>query len=205
MSDRSVTIWNLLVGFTIVSLVATSFKLFPMNKNYNHVKVRSSNLQFGTDKELEDIISYLEERLELRSEFQFVIENTPMMLTNVLALADGSGRRVKRNRNAVRVALVYQRDEYFQAQIDYRGQAFTVSVGDTIPNVGIVDKIDGSQVVIKTDGGLKTYPAPGSESVSFNENMENIHLTSKMQKWLINKDSHILFSENKRKTHTGYR
>jgi hypothetical protein len=193
------------VGFTIVSLVATSFKLFPMNKNYNHVKVRSSNLQFGTDKELEDIISYLEERLELRSEFQFVTENTPMMLTNVLALADGSGRRVKRNRNAVRVALVYQRDEYFQAQIDYRGQAFTVSVGDTIPNVGIVDKIDGSQVVIKTDGGLKTYPAPGSESVSFNENMENIHLTSKMQKWLINKDSHILFSENKRKTHTGYR
>jgi len=205
LSDRSVTIWNLLVGFTIVSLVATSFKLFPMNKNYNHVKVRSSNLQFGTDKELEDIISYLEERLELRSEFQFVTENTPMMLTNVLALADGSGRRVKRNRNAVRVALVYQRDEYFQAQIDYRGQAFTVSVGDTIPNVGIVDKIDGSQVVIKTDGGLKTYPAPGSESVSFNENMENIHLTSKMQKWLINKDSHILFSENKRKTHTGYR
>ena len=205
MSDRSVTIWNLLVGFTIVSLVATSFKLFPMNKNYNRVKVRSSNLQFGTDKELEDIISYLEERLELRSEFQFVTENTPMMLTNVLALADGSGRRVKQNRNAVRVALVYQRDEYFQAQIDYRGQAFTVSVGDTIPNVGIVDKIDGSQVVIKTDGGLKTYPAPGSESVSFNENMENIHLTSKMQKWLINKDSHILFSENKRKTHTGYR
>ena len=205
MSDRSVTIWNLLVGFTIVSLVATSFKLFPMNKNYNRVKARSSNLQFGTDKELEDIISYLEERLELRSEFQFVTENTPMMLTNVLALADGSGRRVKRNRNAVRVALVYQRDEYFQAQIDYRGQAFTVSVGDTIPNVGIVDMIDGSQVVIKTDDGLKTYPAPGYKSVSFNENMGNIHLTSKMQKWFNNKDSHFLFSENKRKTHTGYR
>ena len=154
MSDRSVTIWNLLVGFTIVSLVATSFTLYPMYKKYNRVKERSSNLQFGTDKELEDIIAYLEERLELRSQFQFVIENTPMMLTNVLALADGSGRRVKRNRNAVRVALVYQRDEYFQAQIDYRGQAFTVSVGDTIPNVGTVDKIDGTQVVIKTADGL---------------------------------------------------
>ena len=205
MSDRSVTIWNLLVGFTIVSLVATSFKLFPMNKKYNRVKARSSNLQFGTDKELEDIISYLEERLELRSEFQFVIENTPMMLTNVLALADGSGRRVKRNRNAVRVALVFQRDENFQAQIDYRGQVFTVSVGDTVPNVGTVDMIDGSRVVIKTNGGLKAYPAPGYESVSFNGNMENIHITSKMQKWFNNKDSHFLFSENKRKTHTWYR
>ena len=76
MSDRSVTIWNLLVGFTIVSLIATSFTLFPMYKKYDRVKERSSNLQFGTDKELEDIISYLEERLELRSAFQFVIENT---------------------------------------------------------------------------------------------------------------------------------
>ena len=205
MSDRSVTIWNLLVGFTIVSLIATSFTLFPMYKKYDRVKERSSNLQFGTDKELEDIISYLEERLELRSEFQFVIENTPMMLTNVLALADGSGRRVKRNRNAVRVALVYQRDEHFQAQIDYRGQAFTVSVGDTIPNVGTVDMIDVSQVIIKTDEGLKTYPAPGYESVSFNGKMKRIQLTSKKHNWLMNKDSQILFSENKRKTHTGYR
>ena len=127
MSERSVTIWNLLVGFTILSLIATSFKLFPMNSKYNRLRDASKNLQFGTDKELENIISYLEERLEDRSEFQFRIENTPMLLTNVLGLADGSGRRVKRNRNAIRVAFVYQRDDNFQAQIDYRGKAFTVS------------------------------------------------------------------------------
>ena len=63
MSERSVTIWNLLVGITIVSLIATSFKLFPMNKKYNRLKERSNNLQFGTDKELEGIITYLENRL----------------------------------------------------------------------------------------------------------------------------------------------
>ena len=78
MSDRSVTIWNLIVGFTILSLVATSFKLFPMNKKYDRLKQASENLQFGTDKELENIISYLEERLEDRSEFEFKINNTPM-------------------------------------------------------------------------------------------------------------------------------
>ena len=106
MSERSVTIWNLLVGFTILSLIATSFKLFPMNSKYNRLRDASKNLQFGTDKELENIISYLEERLETEVSFQFRIpENTPMLLTNVLGLADGSGRRVKRNRNAIRVAL----------------------------------------------------------------------------------------------------
>ena len=52
MSDRSTTIWNLLVGLTIVSLLGTSFKLFPMNKKFNRLKARASNVQFGTDKEL---------------------------------------------------------------------------------------------------------------------------------------------------------
>ena len=163
MSERSITIWNLVVGFSIVSIVAMSFKLFPMNKKFNRLKDRSADVQFGTDKELENIISYLEGRLEKRSDFQFEIENTPMLLTNVLGLADGSGRKTKRNRNAIRVALVYQRDEHFQAQIDYRGQAFTVSIGDTLMNIGTVDLIDVTQVVIKTSGGLKSYPAPGYE------------------------------------------
>ena len=163
MSERSITIWNLVVGFSIVSIIAMSFKLFPMNKKFNRLKDRSADLQFGTDKELENIISYLEGRLEKRSDFQFEIENTPMLLTNVLGLADGSGRKTKRNRNAVRVALVYQRDEHFQAQIDYRGQAFTVSIGDTLMNIGTVDLIDVTQVVIKTSSGTKSYPAPGYE------------------------------------------
>ena len=164
MSDRSITIWKLLVGFTILSLVATSFKLFPMNNKYNRLKAAAADLQFGTDKELENIISYLEGRLEERSNYSFMIQNTPMLLTNVLPLADGSGRRVKRNRNAIRVALVYQRDDHFQAQINYRGKAFTVSVGDDVPNIGTIVEIDGTQVTIRTSGGKKSYPAPGYET-----------------------------------------
>ena len=55
MSERSVTIWNLVVGFSIVSIIAMSFKLFPMNKKFIRLKDRSADLQFGTDKELENI------------------------------------------------------------------------------------------------------------------------------------------------------
>ncbi len=178
MSERSLTIWNLLVGITIVSLIATSFKLFPMNKKFGKVKARSANLQFGTDKELEDIIAYLENRLGERSDFLFTIQNTPMMLTNVLTMADGTGRRNRRNRNAVRVALVYQRNEHFQAQIDYRGKAFTVSVGDTVQNIGTVEMIDATQVLIRTSSGVKAYPAPGNEITSFNDR-GNIKVSSR--------------------------
>jgi len=164
MSDRSLTIWNLLIGITILSILAMSFKIFPMNKKYNKLKKRSLNIQFGTDKELENIISYLESRLEDRSKFQFSVNNTPMLLTNVLGLADGSGRKVKRNRNALRVAFVYQRQNSFQAQIDYRGKAFTVTIGDDIPNIGKIILIDGTQVQIKTSSGIKSYPAPGYDA-----------------------------------------
>ena len=164
MSDRSLTIWNLLIGITILSILAMSFKIFPMNKKYNKLKKRSSNIQFGTDKELENIISYLESRLEDRSKFQFSVDNTPMLLTNVLGLADGSGRKVKRNRYVIRVAFVYQRKNSFQAQIDYRGKAFTVTTGDDIPNIGTIISIDGTQVQIKSSNGIKSYPAPGYEA-----------------------------------------
>ena len=74
MSERSLTIWKLLVGFTLFSLIAGGFKLFPMNKRYQQILVKSSSLKFGTDKALEDVIEYLEKRLEERSYYQFVME-----------------------------------------------------------------------------------------------------------------------------------
>jgi hypothetical protein len=187
MSERSVTIWNLLVGITIVSLIATGFKLFPMNKKYNRIKARSSNVQFGTDKELENIIGFLESRLEERSKFQFQIENSPMMLTNVLSLADGSGKRARRNRNALRVALVYQRENNYQAQIDYRGKAFTVTIGDSIPNIGVVEFIDNTQVIIKTNSGIKAYPAPIREIENSGDNKIEIKVTSSKLRETIHK------------------
>jgi len=189
MSERSVTIWNLLVGITIVSLIATGFKLFPMNKKYNRIKARSSNVQFGTDKELENIIGFLESRLEERSKFQFQIENTPMMLTNVLSLADGSGKRARRNRNALRVALVYQRENNYQAQIDYRGKAFTVTIGDSIPNIGVVEFIDNTQVIIKTNSGIKAYPAPIREIENLGDNKIEIKVTNTKLRETINKSN----------------
>lgn len=195
MSERSLTIWNLLIGITIVSLIATGFKLFPMNKKYNRVKARSSNVQFGTDKELENIIGFLESRLEERSKFQFQIENTPMMLTNVLSLTDGSGKRAGRNRNAIRVALVYQRDNNYQAQINYRGKAFTVTIGDSIPNIGVIEFIDNTQVIIKTNSGIKAYPTPNRKIENTSDRKIEIKVTSsKLRQKIKESDSANFFA-----------
>jgi len=160
MSDRGRTIWNLIVGISLISIVAAGLKLFPMNKKYDRIKDRSRNLQFGTDEELENVIAFLEKRLEERNNYQFIINKEPMVLTNVLSL-DGSGRRSRRNKSAIRVALIYQRENNFQAQIDYRGKIFGISAGDFIENIGDVVLIDKNQVIIKNENRLMSYPAPG--------------------------------------------
>ena len=116
MSERSKTVWNLVVGIAIFSLIASGFKLLPMNKKYAKINSRSKNIKFGTDEELENVIGFLENRLEDRNLYRFMIDKEPMMLTNVLSLADGTGRRARRNRSAIRVALIYQRNNNFQAQ-----------------------------------------------------------------------------------------
>ena len=73
--------------------------IYPMNKKYSKINDRSKNIKFGTDEELENVIGFLENRLEDRNLYRFTIDKEPMMLTNVLSLADGSGRRARRNRD----------------------------------------------------------------------------------------------------------
>ena len=90
MSERSQTIWKLLVTFAILSLIAGGFSLYPKNKKYGKIVAKSVRT-FGTDKELENVIEYLEERLKQRGFYQFSLQKQPMRLTNVLTLADGSG------------------------------------------------------------------------------------------------------------------
>ena len=107
-------------------------------------------MQFGTDEELENVIAFLEKRLEERNNYQFIINKEPMVLTNVLSI-DGSGRRSRRNKSVIRVALIYQRENNFQAQIDYRGKNFGVSAGELIENIGEVVLIDKNQVIIKNE------------------------------------------------------
>ena len=163
MSQRNITIWNLLVGMSIISLIAMTMKIIPVNKKYSRLKVRAGEQQFGTDKNLENVINYLEKRLEDRSVYNFSMKKEPMHLTNVLNLENSSGR-TRRDRNAVRVALVYQSNNQYQAQIDYRGKAYNVRTGDLIPNIGLIEHIDGKEVIIKTSLGKKSYPVPNGNN-----------------------------------------
>ena len=162
MSDRSLTIWKLLITFTLLSVISGGFSLYPKNKKYRKIIAKSSR-NFGTDKELENVIEYLEERLEQRGYYQFALEKQPMRLTNVLTLADGSGPSSKRSRSALRVSMIYQSQKKFQAQLNYRGKIYTVASGESISSIGEVVHIDQKQVIMKRENKILSYPAPGTD------------------------------------------
>ena len=50
MSERSLTIWKLLITFAALSILAGGFSLYPKNKKYRKI-VDKSVRTFGTDKE----------------------------------------------------------------------------------------------------------------------------------------------------------
>ena len=162
MSERSNTIWKLLITFAVLSIIAGGFSLYPKNKKYRKIVAKSART-FGTDKELENVIEYLEKRLEQRGYYQFSLEKQPMRLTNVLTLADGSGPSSRRSRSALRVSMIYQSQKKFQAQLNYRGKIYTVTSGEGIPTLGEVVHIDEKQVVMKRENKILSYPAPGTD------------------------------------------
>ena len=162
MSERSNTIWKLLITFALLSIVAGGFSLYPKNKKYRKIVAKSART-FGTDKDLENVIEYLEKRLEQRGYYRFSLEKQPMRLTNVLTLADGSGPSSRRSRSALRVSMIYQSQKKFQAQLNYRGKIYTVSSGEGIPTLGEVVHIDEKQVVMKRENKILSYPAPGTD------------------------------------------
>ena len=162
MSERSNTIWKLLITFAVLSIVAGGFSLYPKNKKYRKIVAKSART-FGTDKELDNVIEYPEKRLEQRGYYQFSLEKQPMRLTNVLTLADGSGPSSRRSRSALRVSMIYQSQKKFQAQLNYRGKIYTVSSGEGIPTLGEVVHIDEKQVVMKRENKILSYPAPGTD------------------------------------------
>ena len=107
-----------------------------------------NNLQFGADKELEGVIDFLEKRLQDRNAFNFTLEKEPLRLTNVLYLTDAQGRMLRyRNKKKLRVTYIIDGASTQYAGIQYRGENYTVVMGDSIAG-GEVVWIDADEVVI---------------------------------------------------------
>jgi len=160
MNNRNQTIWVILIVLSIISIITASVKIIPINNKWNRAKERAENIQYGTDKELEEVIYYLEERLKDRANYQFALEEEPMRLTNVLFLRDAYGRSLRYRRSGkLRVTHIIDGSTQY-AGINYKDKNYSVVVGDSIAG-GVVKWIDKEKVIIYKDGQELPYPVSG--------------------------------------------
>ncbi len=176
MNNRNKTIWVILVLLSVISISAAGIKLYPMNEKWESAKIRAEKLQFGTDKQLESLIDFLEKRLQERNAFNFTLAKEPLRLTNVLYLTDAQGRMLRyRNTNKLRVTHIIDGTSTQYAGIQYRGENYTVVIGDSIAGGEIV-WIDGDEVVIIKGEAEYHYPVAGlaeEENVTMETNSRN--------------------------------
>ncbi len=176
MNNRNKTIWTILVLLSVISIGAAGIKLYPINNKWDAANKRADNLQFGADEELEGVIDFLEKRLKERNAFDFTLEKEPLRLTNVLYLTDARGRMLRyRNTNKLRVTHIIDGTSTQYAGIQYRGQNYTVIVGDSVAG-GEVVWIDVDEVVIVKGASEYHYPVAGlaeEENVTMENNSRN--------------------------------
>ncbi len=139
-------------------LVLNGFKMYPTQRDYFKTVARLEKTEIGTDKELEDVIEYLETRLEDRSHYDFSLENEPLRLQNVLFMYDSQGRMLKfKDKGKVRVTAVFIGGKRPQALINFKNMNYTVTVGDSLDGGEIV-YIDEEEVVFSKDKKEIHYP-----------------------------------------------
>ena len=163
MGDREKTLWFIITMLSICSILVAGMELYPITKEWGNAVERSHNTQIGADKDLENIINFLEDRLQYRLDYEFNLEKQPMRLINVIYLTDAAGNKLS-HRKSSRLQVTHIIDgKVNYAGIEYRGIKFTVVEGDSILN-GMVKKIDSFGVTINKNGKDKYYHVYDSSS-----------------------------------------
>ena len=154
MNNRHQTIWVIISLLTFLSVVIAGVKLYPVVNTWQGAVERAETIKIGTDEELEKTINFLEDRLKNRLDYTFAMEKTPMLLTNVIYLANSGGRRLgKQRRSQVRIThIINGRNRY--VGIQHMGQNYTLVEGDSLDGGEIV-RIDVDGIVFSKENQEK--------------------------------------------------
>ena len=151
MNDRSNTVWVIVIILSLISGLFASLKLYPVRMKWQNAVMRAQNTNIGTDKELENVIGFLEDRLKYRLGYELSIVKETMRLTNVVYLTDASGKRISGMRTSkIKVTHVINGKVKY-AGIYFKGENFNVVEGDSIAG-GRVKNIGKFGITVEKQG-----------------------------------------------------
>ncbi len=146
MNMRTKLLWDILIGLSVLSAGGVGYQLYQIDQLSKEARYNYESEQIGTDQDLQDKVSALENTLAERDAFKFRVKNNPVDLGNVIAL-DGAGYS-QRRRNLWVTGIVTGSEP--KALVQFKNMNYELTVGDSIAG-GIIRRISTTDVIFEKD------------------------------------------------------
>ncbi len=160
MDRRTKFFWSLSLTLAVLVILWESATIWKVHRQRVTFERQSKATVIGTDKELVEVINFLEERLKKRESYRFKARNNPMLLTNAVFIPTGKGGYLQGLwANTIRVSSIVSGSRRY-ALVQYKGKNYTVQVGDTVGGEKILEVKQEGIVTIR-NGKRHFYPIQG--------------------------------------------
>ena len=153
MNLREKFIWNLSLAIATIVSILSIYNFFEMGSSANEYYNKFKNEEVGTDKELENKVSDLENNYKFRDNLTFNISSDPADLNRVVSI-DGALRGKKRKSLWVS-GIINRGNNNNIAIMNYKDQSFNVVKGDSVAGGVIVDITPTEVIFNKNDKTIK--------------------------------------------------
>ena len=154
MNLREKFIWNLSLAIATIVLMLSMYNFFQLGANANEYYNKFKNEEVGTDKELENKVSDLENNYKFRDNLVFNISSDPADLNRVVSV-EGSSRGKKR-RSLWVSGIINRGNNNNIAIMNYKDQSFNVVKGDSVAG-GLIEDITPTEVIFNKNDKIIKY------------------------------------------------
>ena len=153
MNLREKFTWNLSLAIATIVSILSIYNFFEMGSDANEYYNKFKNEEVGTDKELENKVSDLENNYKFRDNLVFNISSDPADLNRVISV-DGSPGGKKRKSLWVS-GIINRGNNNIIAIMNYKDQSFNIVKGDSVAGGVIVDITPTEVIFNKNDKTIK--------------------------------------------------
>ena len=150
MNLRNKFIWNMVIGLSFLTVAWFGWSLFNISSDANILYNTFINEQVGTDEQLQDKVTELENIYTLRGEANFKTNQNPFDLSRAISVSSG-----KKGQMWI-TGTMSTKSKGIVAFIKYKGDDFNVTKGDSIAG-GVIKDITDKEVVFEKNKNLKYF------------------------------------------------
>ena len=156
MNLKEKFIWNFAITISVIALIWNIWNLYNLNSDASELfnKFVSESENVGTDDELQNKVSELENNYKYRDDMKFSISSDPSDLNRVISLDGTSG--YKKRKNLYANSIVSRGNGRFTAIMNFKDKSYNVDKGDSIAG-GVIVNITSTEVTFKKNNKEYKY------------------------------------------------